>query len=240
MTNIRFLHYPVSNLSKQEIISELIQQANNQDVSFITVMNANKMYLYDHNLTCRKSIDESLLILPENAINIGMKFLGTPLKEWDVGGFEIAKEILSNTILKTFLFGAREDILDILTSNSDYSKNIVGTQNGYYKDDELDKIALKINNTNADIILLGLGSPKQEILMQSLKLILKKGILIGVGGTFDVLAGMKKEAPKWTKRGLEWLYRAIQDPKKFKRYLNVNSYYILSVLKYKLKNLRFF
>ena len=100
--NAEFIGYPVSNLSKEEIISELSALAEEKGVHLVTVMNANKMYLYDKYELCRKSVNESAIILPENAINIGMKWLNKPLKEWDLGGVEVAKEILLNTNLKVF------------------------------------------------------------------------------------------------------------------------------------------
>ena len=57
-------------------------------------------------------------------------------------------------------------------------------------------------------------------------------IMIGVGGTLDVLSGIKKHAPRWTRYGLEWIYYALQDPKKFKRYIIVNTYFIYKFVKY--------
>ncbi len=231
-----FIGYPVSNLSKKEVVEILYFLSSSKKVHFVTVMNANKMYLFDKYEQCRKTIFESAIVLPENAINIGMKWLKKPLKEWDIGGVEIAKEILLNTNLKVFLLGAKQEVLDMILKKKDISKTIVGTRNGYFGDSLIPDIAKKINQANADVILLGLGSPKQEIFMQKIKPFLNRGILIGVGGTFDVLAGQKKDAPKWTKRGLEWLYRAVQDPKKFKRYLIVNSYYFYKFVNWRLVN----
>ena len=199
MSLTKFLHYPVSDLSKQEILEKVTVQAVLDEVAFITVMNANKMYLYDHSPACKVSVDASFIVLPENAINLGMKFLGTPLKEWDLGGVEIAKDLLAQTNLKAFLLGAKQEILDMVKKHPVYARNIVGTHHGYFKNEDLDDIASLIMNSKAEVILLGLGSPKQEILMQTLRKKLNHGVLLGVGGTFDVLAGVKKDAPKWTK-----------------------------------------
>jgi N-acetylglucosaminyldiphosphoundecaprenol N-acetyl-beta-D-mannosaminyltransferase len=232
-----FIGYPVSNLSKDEIITKFKILSEERKVHFVTVMNANKMYLYDKYELCRKSVNESAIILPENAINIGMKWLSKPMKQWDVGGVEIAKEILLNTNLKVFLLGAKKDVLEIILEKNKDNKNIVGTHDGYFSEEMILAISQQINDSGADVVLLGLGSPKQEVLMQKLKVLLSKGILVGVGGTFDVLAGKKKDAPRWTKRGFEWIYRAFQDPKKFKRYLIVNSYFMNMFVKYKIHHL---
>ena len=65
---------------------------------------------------------------------------------------------------------------------------------------------------------MGLGSPKQEELIDKLKNVLKGSVMIGVGGSFDVFSGFTKEAPViYRKLGLEWLYRTIKEPKRFKR-----------------------
>jgi N-acetylglucosaminyldiphosphoundecaprenol N-acetyl-beta-D-mannosaminyltransferase len=232
-----FIGYPVSNFSKDEIIKEFEKLISIGGVYYTTVMNANKMYLYDKYELCKKSVDESAVILPENAINIGMKWLNTPLKEWDVGGVEIAKEVLINTNLKVYLFGAKQEVIDIILKNTIYRNNIVGHHHGYFSQNDIKPISDEIHQSGAQIILLGLGSPKQEILMQDLSKHLRNGILMGVGGTFDVLAGIKKDAPRWTKRGFEWLFRAFQDPKKFKRYIVVNSYFLNRFVKYKIHHL---
>jgi len=235
MSISKFLHYPVSNLTKKEVVNLIIQHSSLNSVAFITVMNANKMYLYDHYHLCKKSIDESIIVLPENAINLGMKLIGIPLKEWDMGGIELAKELLTLTSLNIYLLGSHDNVLNLILTKTRYSKNIVGFHNGYFNENELPQIITNIKESNASIILLGLGSPKQEELMQKFASLIDKGIFIGVGGTFDVLSGLKKDAPKWTKRGFEWLYRAIQDPKKFKRYIVTNLYFLKQLLLFYLR-----
>lgn len=232
-----FLGYPISNLSKLEVINAIKDLCQKSDISLVTVMNANKMYLYDKHELCKASVNESKIILTENAIHLGMRWLKKPLKEWDIGGVEIAKEILSNSELKVFLLGAKKGVLEKIFQNAKYNKNVVGYRDGYFLDNEVSAIATQINNSMPDVILLGLGSPKQEILMQIIKDNLNKGVLIGVGGTFDVLAGIKKDAPQWTKRGFEWLYRSIQDPKKIKRYIIVNLYYLFMFAQPKLRSI---
>ncbi|MBL7086868.1 MAG: WecB/TagA/CpsF family glycosyltransferase [Candidatus Cloacimonetes bacterium] len=231
MNKIKFLHYPVSNGTRTEFIREILTMSQKNKVYLITVMNANKMYLYDRNLSCAKSVDESTLVLPENAMNIGMILLGTPLKEWDVGGVIIIKELLAQEQLKIFLLGAKNSTLDMIYTNKNF-KNIVGMHHGYFEKREIPRIAELINDSKADILVLGLGSPKQELIMQEIKSLLKKCIIIGAGGTIDVLGSVKKHAPRWTRFGLEWIYYAIQDPRKFYRYLIVNTYFVCQLLKY--------
>jgi len=231
MNKTRFLHYPVSNGTRSEFIQEILTMSQENKVHLITVMNTNKMYLYDRNPLCAKSVNESTLILPENAINIGMILLGTPLKEWDVGGVIISKKLLAQEHLRIFLLGAKNSTLNLISTNKDFN-NIVGMHHGYFKKREIPQIVDLINNSCADILILGLGSPKQEEIMQEIRTLLKKCVILGAGGTIDVLSGVKKHAPRWTRYGLEWIYYAVQDPRKFYRYLIINTYFVCQLFKY--------
>ena len=108
--------------------------------------------------------------------------------------------------------------------------NILGYSNGYEKDK--DAIMKKIVKLNPDICLVALGIPYQEKLINKYIDIAKKGIYVGVGGSFDVLSGTKKRAPKiFIKLNLEWLYRLICEPKRLKRFINSNVKFIFEVRK---------
>ena len=88
----------------------------------------------------------------------------------------------------------------------------------------------KIVKLNPDICLVALGIPKQELLISKYIENAKKGIYIGVGGSFDVLSGVKKRAPKiFIKLNLEWLYRIIKEPKRIKRFWNNNVKFLIKV-----------
>ena len=88
-----------------------------------------------------------------------------------------------------------------------------------------------INNSNADIIWVGLGAPKQEKWMYENYKYINKGIMIGIGAGFDYLAGSTKHAPEWMKNySLEWLYRLIQEPGRlWKRYLITNTLFLFYI-----------
>lgn len=117
--------------------------------------------------------------------------------------------------------------------------NIVGMYSPPFRtltEEEDNEIIKNINNTEADIVWVGLGAPKQEIWMNNHKNKIK-GLMIGVGAGFDYHAGNIKRAPKWMQKcSLEWLYRLLQDPKRlFKRYFRTNTKFIKLVHK-ELKN----
>lgn len=94
-------------------------------------------------------------------------------------------------------------------------------------DDEVDELAMRVNASGADFMWVAIGAPRQELLMSRLRG--KAGaLMVGVGGAFNILAGITPEAPLWVQNiGLEWLYRLIQEPKRlFKRYFVTNSKFI--------------
>ena len=123
--------------------------------------------------------------------------------------------------------GAYEKLLEIHPN-----VRIVGRQDGYFSNDQ--EVVKKINDSKADMLFVALGSPKQEkwITMHRNKIIAP--FCMGVGGTFDVVSGNVKRAPKiFQDTGTEWLCRLIREPKRFRRQL-VLPKFIFLVLKHKL------
>ena len=135
-----------------------------------------------------------------------------------------ALEICNKTKKSRYLFGSKKEVLDklIININQKYPNiNIVGFSDGYVEDK--DKIMQEIISLSPDLILIALGVPNQELLINKYIEKAKKGVFIGVGGTFDVLSGCKKRAPKlFIKLNLEWLYRIICEPTRLKRFIQNN------------------
>lgn len=99
-------------------------------------------------------------------------------------------------------------------------------------DTEVEELARRINEAQADFIWVAIGAPRQEKLMYRLKGKVN-GLMTGVGGAFNILAGRVSDAPMWMQNaGLEWLYRLCKEPKRlFKRYLVTNTKFILYLVK---------
>lgn len=93
-----------------------------------------------------------------------------------------------------------------------------------------------LNASGASVIWVGLGSPKQDVWMQVYRPALTAPLLIGVGAAFDFLSGGKSQAPRWMqRRGLEWLFRLLQEPRRLaKRYFVYNFKFIMAVIRYRL------
>ena len=176
------------------------------------------------------------LIVPDGiSIVKTASYLGIDLKE-RITGVDLCSYLLklaNENKYSLYLFGSTSDVIEKLVNviKEKYSNiNILGYSNGYEKDK--DAIMKKIVKLNPDICLVALGIPYQEKLINKYLDIAKKGIYVGVGGSFDVLSGTKKRAPKiFIKLNLEWLYRLICEPKRLKRFINSNVKFIFEVRK---------
>ena len=90
----------------------------------------------------------------------------------------------------------------------------------------------ELKQSNPRLVLCALGSPKQELFIQEAKKILPNALFIGVGGSFDVWSGTVERAPEiWQKLGLEWLYRTVKEPQRFKRIFPTLPLFMLRILR---------
>lgn len=105
-----------------------------------------------------------------------------------------------------------------------------GSSDGYFSSSESTSVITKIKESNARLILVGLGSPRQEQWIYEHRTQLPSGIYMGVGGSFDVWAGHLKRAPSVFQRwGIEWLYRAVQEPWRISRILQLPHFALLAI-----------
>ena len=106
-----------------------------------------------------------------------------------------------------------------------------------FSGEENDKMIAAVNEAAPDVLLVSLTAPKQDIWIAQNKNLLNASVQVGIGGAFEVMAGLAKRAPKWMQSaGLEWLFRFIQEPKRlFRRYFIEAPLFIPLVIKQKLK-----
>ncbi len=233
---------PIDNLSMTETLDFIATAIQNGVHLHHTVVNAGKIVLMQRDLQLRESVINADLI---NADGQGVvwasRVLGKPLKE-RVAGIDLMEELVrlaSRNRYKVFLLGAKETIVKSVVDH--YSKKyspeiIAGYRNGYFKKEEEPAIARAIADSGANILFVAISSPtKENFLYQNRETLHKVNFIMGVGGSFDVVSGLVKRAPRWMQQaGLEWLYRVAQEPKRmFKRYMVGNARFIALVLKVK-------
>jgi len=176
-----------------------------------------------------------MLVADGAGVVLASKLLGREVTE-KVSGFDLVKNLLkasSQRPVKFYLFGGKPGIAEKANANiiCDYpGAEVVGTRSGYFTSDDEASIIEDINSSGAEVLLVCLGAPKQELWITANKHRLKVKASLGLGGTMDVLAGNVKLAPDFFRNhGLEWLYRLYKEPWRFKRMLRLPKF-ILHVL----------
>jgi N-acetylglucosaminyldiphosphoundecaprenol N-acetyl-beta-D-mannosaminyltransferase len=245
MTRITICDIPVDSLTMAETIHIIDRSIIEKKPIHHVVINAAKVVNAQKDMELKESIVNCDIINADGqAIVWASRLFNTPLPE-RVAGIDLMESLVKLAAQKgyrVFFLGAKEEIVNQVVNfyTSEYSKDIIaGYRNGYFKKDEEPAVAKQIADSNADILFVAMSSPKKEIFLNTYKDMIKAPFIMGVGGSFDVVAGFVKRAPLWMqKSGLEWFYRVIQEPKRmWKRYLFGNSEFIYIVLKEKWKRM---
>ncbi|MCK5026417.1 MAG: WecB/TagA/CpsF family glycosyltransferase [Nanoarchaeota archaeon] len=189
-------------------------------------------------------INADLINADGQGIIWGARILGKKLPE-RVSGIDLFVNLLKLSEKKgysVFFLGAKQEVLEKMVNNINrrYSRiNIAGYRNGYFTDNEQKEIADQIKKSKAQLLFVGISSPKKEKFIRSQLKNTGVSFAMGVGGSFDIIAGITKRAPLWMQNnGLEWFYRTLQEPRRmYKRYLTTNSLFLWLLIKevFKLK-----
>lgn len=206
---------------------------------FIVTANPETMMKSETDTELNKLLNDKDTILVPDGIGVvkASKTLGYDIKE-RITGIDIANTLLDygNELKKSiYLFGSKQEVIDSMKEvlKEKYTNlKLVGSSNGYVQDK--DKVFEEMSKLKPDIVLVALGIPVQEKLIYKHLSLFDKGIFVGVGGSFDVISGHKKRAPKlFIKLNLEWLYRIICEPKRLKRFYDSNIKFMFKVKKMK-------
>ncbi len=237
---IKILNSTIDNLSMQETLALVQEKIKAGEQLHHVVVNAGKVVSMQKDSELRQSVNHSDIINADGqAVVWASRFLGKPLKE-RVAGIDLMAnlvEMAHKNNYKIFLFGAKEDVVKTVVEKYSeiYSPNIIaGYRNGYFSPSEEKEIAQQIADSGTQMLFVAISSPIKENFLFNYRDILKNvNLIMGVGGSFDVVAGKTKRAPTWMqKAGLEWFYRFAQEPRRmWKRYLVGNSKFIYLVLR---------
>ena len=237
---VKLFNIEIDALSMRQTLDIVEDAVANDKHIHHTVVNAGKIVLMQKDKELEKSVNEADLINADGqAVVWASKMLGSPLPE-RVSGIDLMEKLVKRSFEKgyrCYFLGAEEDVVSNLITlyKKKYSNNVIaGYRNGYFKKSDEKRIAKVISQSNANILFVAITSPKKEIFLNTYKKELKNiNFIMGVGGSFDVIAGKVNRAPKWMQGiGFEWLYRVIQEPRRmFMRYLVGNTKFIYLVLK---------
>ena len=177
----------------------------------------------------RAALSGAELVLADGVgITKAAAMLGTPLKS-RVPGIDFASNVISRLAQRggsVYLLGAKPLVAEAAAEKLTQTYPgivIAGTNDGFFTDDA--PVIEKINAASPDFLMVCLGSPKQELWMSANAGRLSCGLMAGLGGSLDVLAGNVQRAPEtWRRLGLEWLYRVIKEPKRLGRVMKLPAF----------------
>lgn len=236
----------VSDLSLDETVEEIIHCIDERRSIQHVVINANKVVLLKDNEELRDIVNHCTIINADGiSIYWAAKLLGISLRERVTGIdlFQKLMEVADRKEYKVFLFGAKEETV-LKVKNYFESKyknlNVVGYRNGYFEDVDNREIVKKMRESGADMLFVAFPSPQKEFWINKYKEKINIPFIMGVGGSFDVIAGEKKRAPKIIqKMGFEWLFRFVQEPRRmFKRNAVGSIRFVYYVIKEKILQIK--
>lgn len=241
---VNILNTSIDNLTMEETLQKISKSIEKGQQLHHVVVNAGKIAAMATDEQLRKSVNESDLINADGqAVVWASRFLKKPLKE-RVAGIDLMNNLVAlahQKKYKVFLFGAKEEVVKTVVEKwtKQYGAEIIaGYRNGYFKSEEESAIAENIASSGANILFVAISSPIKENFLYKYRDKLKSvGLIMGVGGSFDVVSGKTKRAPKWMQKiGMEWFFRVLQEPKRmWKRYLFGNSKFISLVFREKFR-----
>lgn len=203
-----------------------VKRINNHQSTLVVTANPEIVMAANENPLFMKILQEDADFITADGIGIvqAAKLLRTPLPE-RVTGYDLFVWLLKladERELRVYLIGARPVVIHAVQAKiaRHYpGLQLVGAEDGYFHED-LDLVARRIEHTEPDLVFAALGSPRQEQLLAILRRSALPALMMGVGGSFDVFSGQVKRAPlAFQTTHLEWFYRLLKEPRRFRRML---------------------
>ncbi|MBI2380899.1 MAG: WecB/TagA/CpsF family glycosyltransferase [Gammaproteobacteria bacterium] len=237
-----FFGAPVHPWTMDATVAEIRRRLSTGEFTQHVVVNVAKIVHMQEDKKLAESVSACDIVnIDGMGVVWGARFLGHEVPE-RVAGIDLFERLLqlaSETGDSVFFLGAEDAIVrrmaDVLGAKYPALK-IAGFHHGYFWDDE-EAVVDKIRESGAKLLFVAITSPKKENFINRWKERLGVVFVMGVGGTFDIMAGKTQRAPLWMqKAGLEWLYRVLQEPgRMWKRYFSTNLAFAWMLLKHKFK-----
>lgn len=244
-----FLNTSVDNLSMEETLDKVAEAVEEDRLIHHVVVNAGKIVALQKDRQLLDSVNKADLINADGqAVVWASRLLNKPLKE-RVAGIDLFVNLLNwahENKHSIYLLGAEPEVLEALVEkiSRKFSKELIaGYHHGYFGKREEQGVVTQIAHSGAQLLFVAMPSPRKEIFLRRHKAALADlNFIMGVGGSFDVLAGKTRRAPRWMQNaGLEWFYRFLQEPRRmWKRYLIGNTKFVALVVGEKFKSKKSF
>ncbi len=229
MKKINIFGYPVHLAKKQEALEYVLSLIKNSQGGHVVTINPEIIAAADKNAKLANIIKNAELILPESSgIMLAIRSLGVFDAE-KIPGIEFCEALLKKCPENGYNLGFLGGKPGVLEKIDFPGVNIVFSHHGYFEDEEY--ILEQLKQSRPQLVLMGLGSPKQEFFINKAKEVLPNAVMIGVGGSFDVWTKKVKRAPVLFRFfGLEWFYRLVAQPERFNRMFPVLPHFFLRVV----------
>lgn len=237
--SVELLGYSIDDYSFDEAVLKAKELIDSDKVSQVITINPEMFQTADSDSSFANIVREAEMVIPDGiGIKIGLKLTGKNVAR--IPGIDFAKKLLKEAALSNIpvaIIGSKEEVITKAIENLQNEisgLNIVYYHNGYFDNDE--EIYSELKNHSPKLILIAMGSPRQEKFIYEAKKKLNPALMVGIGGSLDVWSGFVKRAPKiYQVLGLEWLYRTITQPSRFKRIFPTLPLFLIKVLNYKEK-----
>ncbi len=238
---LEILNFPVDLIKMDEAVCFVENKIANRKFCHVVTINPEMIMNGRKNIELGNILKQADLIVPDGiGVIIALKYYG--IKNIPrLPGIELSLNLLKKCSEKKYkigFLGAQKDVMEEACNNikSKYpGVEIVFKQDGYFTEKDESVIIEEIIKAQPQILFVALGVPKQELFINRHKNLLSFATMIGVGGSFDVWAEKVKRAPVFFRKfGLEWLYRTIKQPARFKRIFPVLPVFLIKVLLHKL------
>ncbi len=223
---VTILGVPVDAITMGEAVARIDSFIEKRTPVLVATANAEMLMRATHDGALRRILQGAAMVTPDGAGTVwAAHHLGHAMPE-RVAGYDMVQELMREAPAKhrrIFFFGSAPGVADKAKKKAEQlypGIEIVGTRNGFFTAADEPAIIEEIKAAHPDILLAALGVPKQEKWLAKHLGELGVPVAIGVGGTFDVMAGIMKRAPRWMQRAkLEWLFRGMMQPKRAGRLL---------------------
>jgi N-acetylglucosaminyldiphosphoundecaprenol N-acetyl-beta-D-mannosaminyltransferase len=241
MSRTQLHNCPVDSFSLDETVDQVLSRLRVETTPMQhCVVNTYKFLLMERDPFLQSIVRNCNIINADGqSVVWALKLLGRPIKE-RVTGIDLMDALIrraSQEGLSVFFFGAKPEVVEkvVAAYRSQYpTLSIAGSLHGYYRrDGDEEKVLQAIREAKPDFLFVALDSPRKEYWLHKHLKSLNTRSAMGVGGSFDVMAGLVSRAPRWMqKNGLEWLWRMKQEPRRmFMRYLKSHSLFLWIVFK---------
>jgi N-acetylglucosaminyldiphosphoundecaprenol N-acetyl-beta-D-mannosaminyltransferase len=234
MQKIKILNVEYNNCTLEQAAADVFELANTLTTHYVVTPNAEIAENCFLNPQLLEAVQNADYCIPDGiGVVLASCILKKPLMQ-RVAGYDLAISLLpmlAQQRMRLYILGAALGVAQKAADNirANYPLiNIVGTQNGYFKNNK--EIIDKINIAKPDVLFVALGSPKQEVWMYRNRFRINAGVMLGIGGAVDVIAGVAKRSPKiFIKLNLEWFYRLLCHPSRFFRMMKLPKYILRAI-----------